>query len=300
VGNIDTLFGDVHWAQMRQANFEAERVMIVLKTFKLTDTIPAMLDCQDHASGERRLTFAAFHACFSTFPVLLEAHAAGGVAERCSPAALLRSFGHLFLLDRYLEAYARQEETAQGRPVGLVIPFGGYRGGVLLHNSTIDTRATRIVHDLAGDVPPYRVTVEPFISFVKYLARSGWTPRKPLAVALHVQGPKVRRAVPLRPWMVTAVGTGPALPVLAWLCGVLCARSAYHRLFVVRLGPDVRGVAATHEEIATATGLNTYQVKRGLATLRDMGFLSTRTYQAKSLIVLDQAKVRQARAETRS
>src|SRR6185437_9611029 len=107
--------------------------------FELTGAKWELLDAHLAETGTRRLTFAGFRLRFPTFPVVLAASYVGGVGHRVDLVDLFRRPDRLFLTDLYLEAFAQLSEAAGDRPVGLVIPFGGYRGGVALHNGDFDT-----------------------------------------------------------------------------------------------------------------------------------------------------------------
>src|SRR5947209_10295558 len=225
-----------------QARFEDERVKMILKEFRLLGHLPHLLaDCQRHHNA-RRLTFESFYRLFPTFPVLLAARCRSRVAEHCGPVTLFWSFEDVFLYRYYLEVFARHQEEARGRPVGMVVPFGGYRGGLVVHNGAFGTRAVKMTYDVADDVPPHRVTVEPFAGLLRYLARGEWTPDSPDLAWPPTQAEQVPRDMPITPRMVERLGPGPALVVLAWLRKVLSSLSAYDRHFVRRTGEGRRCV----------------------------------------------------------
>jgi hypothetical protein len=282
-----------------QVSFESDRVKSVLTHFKLTASILDLVKDQQAQTGEKRLTFASFRRRFPAFPIYLEARWQSRVGGRCPPARLFRNFEDTFLLPTYLEVYANGQAEAQGRPIGLIVPFDGYRGGMLIHNGVYDTRNTRMIHDVHEDVPPYRVTIEPVVNVLKFLARSGWTPKSPLPSQRAVQGPNVRHGGRLYPWIVRSLGAGPDAIILAWLYTVLHTTSGYDRLYVTRVGHDERAVTATHVEIAAATGLSERQVKRGLATLHAKQFISPRAPGERGQIRLDRQAMRRARASQR-
>lgn len=274
---MDTTFGaggrDAH-ARLRQEHFEDGRVRIVLRHLGLAASEPALRRRHRETwGGPGRLTFEGFREAYPTFPVVLEAFALSSVGS-LRAAHLFRVFERTSLLDRYLEAYTRREQEAGGRPIGLVIPFGGYRGGVIIHDGDLDVRGTRLVHDVPGDVAPHRVTVEPFVRFVRHLARGGWTPGTPLRSVLPTQGRRAPRGYAVRPWMNRALGCGPAKDVLAFLFSVLRSRSGYRRRFLRREAGE-RLVVIDYEGLASQTGLSVTQVKRGLEGLRERGIIAS-------------------------
>jgi hypothetical protein len=276
----------------RQITFEAERVRLVLARFGLAAREFDLRDRQAELWALKRgwLTFETFRSFFPSFPIVLEARALFNVGASLGPAVLFRVFTSTFVMNAYLEVYTRLDEEAAGRPIGLVIPFDGFVGGMVIHNGDFHTRGTRLVHDLPGDVPPHRVTIEPFIPVVDYLARGGWTPNSTRARFLPTQGPKVRRGYVVRPWMNQALGCGPAKDVLGFLWAVLHTRSGYYRRFV-RPENGERVVVIDHAGLARQTGLSEYQVKRGLARLHELGIVTTqrRLYkgQMKSHFLVD-------------
>src|SRR5262245_6053714 len=206
---------------------------MVLDRFGLRGRLGDLRREGQRETGAPCVTFSALRRVFPTFPVLLEARYRGGVAQHLSPAVLLRRFEATFLVHDYLGTFARLAGEALGRPVGLVVPFGGYRGGVVVHNGELDTRGTRVVHDLAGDVPPHRLTAEPFHGLLRYLAADSWDPESGAAAWLPRQGPRVV-GPGLPAGLVRRVGPGPALVVLAWLLGALETKGGYARRFVRR------------------------------------------------------------------
>jgi hypothetical protein len=268
----DTGVGEPH---PRQVAFEDGRVRLVLDQFDLIAHIPELVRRFEEKWGRRWLTFESFFEHFPGFPVLLEAHSFYRVARHARPAALFRSFGETFFLRRYLDVYGRGREEAEGRPIGMVFPFDGYRDGMVIHNGRFATGGTRMIHDLARDVAPHRVTIEPFLPFLRYLARQGWTAETPLPAVLPVQRPLVRRGYLVRPWMNRALGCGPARDVLAFLRTVLHSRSAYDAQFLRSEGGE-RFVVIDHAGLARQTGLSPEQVKRGLKKLCEDGLITTR------------------------
>jgi hypothetical protein len=257
-----------------QWKFEDQRVRMVLEAFGLAEVRFELLD--DHAKqyGTRRLTFGGFRERFPSFPVLLEARYVGAVADRVDPGDLFRRFANTLVTDLYLEAYARHIENADGRPVGLVIPFAGVRSGVVVHNGAFDGGTTRLVHRVPGGQPPHVLTAEPFDGFLKYVAGAGWTPGE------DVVQPKVAAEAPgleaaVAPWMVRRLGSGPAAYLLGWFRAVLDSPCARAREWVRRVDGGGRRLAMTCDEMADACGLDRAAVKRALARLKDEGLIRT-------------------------
>jgi hypothetical protein len=258
----------------RQVAWEAGRVALALRHFDLGAHAAEMRRWYALEYGQGAdLTFEAFRKFFPLFPLTLAARSLYGVSRRCGPADLFRSFPQTIICQCYLETYSRLSAEAGGTPVGLVIPFGGLRAGAVIHNGDFDSRGTRLVHDLPGDVPPHRVTVEPFAALLRHIARGGWTPSTPVP-SLRTQRPRVRRGFRLARWMVRLLGAGPDTVVLGFLCSCLRCRSGYYRRYVRRWAGE-RLVAIDRPALAWQTGLSESQVKRAVESLRGRGLIRT-------------------------
>ena len=269
-----------------QVRFEDERVKMVVNRFRLHKRLYDLLGDSQARHGMRRLTFESFDHLFPTFPIKLEARYRGRVGETCSPVDMFRKFDAVFLHQYYLEFFGRHSASSDDRPAGLLVPFDGLRGGLIVHNGEFATRTTKMVHAIANDVPPHFVTVEPFGGLLKYMAAGGWSPNAPTPALAAKQESQVSRALTIEPGMIERLGTSPALVVLAWLLKIFNSPSGYHRHFVRRLSDNEHCVAATQEQIASETGLSERQVKRGMEHLRREGLIETGTGRQRSEILL--------------
>jgi hypothetical protein len=277
------VFGSGDQKTLWQKRFEGDRVRQTLTIFGMVKDVGHLLANHEQEYGTRQLTFDGFREAFPTFPVVLAATWIPRIAERCRPAELFRKFGDSVLAERYLEAYARLHEEADGRPIVLVVPFDGYRGGVVIHNGAMDTRGTRLIHDITGDRPPYRISAEPYDCFLTCLARGGW-PSNPESSAQSARSARVSRTMSLSAGMVKRLGSGPALVVISWLDTVMASAAALDRRHVRRADNGERLVAATQEDIARETGLGLDAVKRGLVRLRREGLITTVRFRRRSHI----------------
>ena len=253
---------------------------MALDAFDLGGERWGLLDDHDARFGVRRLTFAGLRERFPTFPAVLEARYVGRVGERVRLADIFRRFAVTFLSDYYLEVYARRVGEAGPRPVGLVVPFDGYRSGVVIHNGVFESAGTRVVHRTAGDAPPHRITVEAYDGFLRHVSRCGWTPAG-ASGSVAIAGPAPEPAAHVAAWMVRLLGSGPGVIVLGWVHAVL-AGGADPAL--VRRAVGRACVAATREEIAVQTGLSPDAVKRGLETLKRGGLVVTRRRDGRTII----------------
>ncbi|QDU20985.1 hypothetical protein ETAA1_29480 [Urbifossiella limnaea] len=260
---------------------------MVLESFGLSNKKWELLDAHERECNTRTLTFAGFRRRFSTFPVVLDARHVGRLSDRVELADLFRRPDRLFLTDLYAEALARHGDEAGGRPVGLVVPFGGYRGGVVIHNGAVDTGGVRLQYPIPGDAPPHRLTAEPFHQLLAYLAAGGWCPDGPGGDDLPTARPDPAGVTAVvSPWMAQRLGTGPAFALYVWLAGLMGSASARHRDFIRRGKNGVRYLAATREELTVASGLPPDAVKRGLAQLRELGLILTRRGDGRTFVVL--------------
>lgn len=259
----------------RQTRFEAERVDMVLDTFRLVAQRNDLFAREHARSGERRLTFTAFAERFPTFPVRFVARYMTRTTH-VSPARLFRLLdgGPLFRFflnerePRHGDAHGRPDAPADARPVGVVVPLDGYPGGFILHDADLDTGGVRWTGDFAPG-PPHRVTFEPFGQFLRGLSRSGWTTK------CAEEQARINAYTPPPEWpnSLDALPAVPAFKVLVWLIKVLRSAEARDRRFVCRLDAETRGMVGSDEEIGRVTGLSARQVRRALGELRSSGLV---------------------------
>lgn len=262
---------------------------MVLAEFGMQNTKWELLDVQENVSGTRRLTFAAFRLRFPTFPVVLDAKYLGRVGERVRLVHLFRRPDHLFLTDLYSEALARHADEAIDRPVGLVIPFDGYRGGFVLHNGAFATDGKQFQFSIPKNASPYRLTVEPFPQLLSYLAASAWSPATETGVQLQAnQASTCGVPTVLVSWMVRRLGTGPALVLYLFLTGVLASSSSRHQEYIRRGKSGGRYLAMTHEELTKESGLSPDAVKSGLRRLKTEHLAQTRRGDRRTYFFLAQ------------
>jgi hypothetical protein len=286
----------------KQIAFEHRQVRLVLGKFGLSDQIPPLMQRFEKKWGKRWLTFESFFEVFHTFPIILEAHSFYRVAAECSLVVMLRDFANTFVFRRYIEVYARGQEEAEGRPIGMVFPYGGFQGGLLVHNGNFDTGGFKCSFDVPRDQPSWRVIIEPFVAFVEHLACGGWKPDSPMPRSSRNQRPRARSGSFVPPWIARLLGVGVDTLVLGWLLRVLCSRSAFCRQFVRRIGSE-RSVALTYENLGLEIGVPAGRVKDALRSLRKKHLIATRAgyYQGQRMthILVDRAALRRAKASVR-
>lgn len=285
----------------KQIAFEGERVRMILRAFGLSESEEDLRVHYKETMGEFWLTFESFYECYPSFPILLEARSLFNTRS-LALVDMFRNFRRTFVGQRYFELFERGTYEAKGRPIGMVFPFVGFRGGLIAHNCRTTTQGFRCAYDVPHDAPPHRVVVEPFQPFVDLLARSGWTPKKPLPrrKRLHTQQPTMTARYYFEPWMVHACGgSGGDAVLLAFLVHALRTKLPYGQQFV-RVLDGVPQVAVTHDELAMQTGMTLRQVSRAIASLRKNQFVQTTTRDYGGLrthFVLNRQRVRRAKKQ---
>jgi hypothetical protein len=265
--------------------FEDDRVRMTLAAFGLAALRFELLDAHAERHGRRRLTFAGLRGRLPTFPALLEARHVGGASSEVRRADLFRLFDRSSLEDRYLEVFARHADEAGGRPVGLVLPFGGLRSGLVIHNADFETGGDRLTHPVSTGAAPHRLTAEPFKQFLRFLAAGGWYPDAPAARKCGVESAPALEAK-VASWMMERLGTGPAACVLGFLRAVLDSPQPQHRAWVRRLEGGERCVCMPQEDMAAAFGMPPAVLKRGLSRLREQGVVETFTRERRTCVLL--------------
>ena len=268
-----------------QTVFEEQRVKMILNVFKLTEFKWKLLDAEHALTDTRRLTFSRFREMFPTFPVVLDARYFSRIAERVQLVELFRRPHRLFMTDLYLETFARNEAEAAERPIGLVIPFDAYRGGIVVHNGSFGTGGVQLQFDIPGNAPPYRLRAEPFHGFLQYLAVAGWSPTIAGTCGLPTARPEAQTVFGhVAPWMSKQLGTGPGFALFVWLTGILNSASARYKPYI-RIGKNgMRYLASSQDELAELTGLSPDALKRGLKQLREQELIVTVRRARKTVI----------------
>lgn len=278
-----------------QVRFEARRVRMVLKALGLSDRVYDLMDAYEKWWGERRLTFESFHDAFPTFPVMLEAQSFFATSPQnplARMATLMTRFEKTFLFERYQALLARYRAFCRpgglplhkpvppeswGLPLGMVFPWDGIKGGLILHNGEPRTEGSRFVYEYLDDAgEAVRLTIERYPFWLLALARSGWTPEAPPE---SEQSPRIRSqrqgGAVLRPWLVRACGRDPAAAyLLSWLLRTAGPRANPAERPYSRLVDGACYIAASCRQLAEETGLNEQQARRALDHLKEKGFVS--------------------------
>jgi hypothetical protein len=279
-----------HPAQLR---FEATRVEMVLRAFRLQDHAAALV--RDYKKRWRvpRLTFESFHRFFPTFPFMMEAQSlyrTGGDSPAMTLGGLFTSFPEHFIVRRYealRERYRRFSDprtavlsepvppAARGLPLAMPFPCGGVRGGLVLHDRaeplTTGPKVTLDYYD--EELAHFHMWVEPFGAWLEALAALGWAPDAPPARRRRPR-PVVRRGAIVRPWMAEACGgVGPDTYLLGWLLRILRrGATPYEQTFRVRR-PDGVWVAFCQKALAPGLGISPDQLRRALRKLCRRGLV---------------------------
>lgn len=127
---------------MEERNFwsyETRFVRFVLQKFKLGKYETAICERCQSETGVFRLTFQHFCDEFGTFPLRLRLykppHPLHTDKRAMLPSLFLR-FRETPFYRPYVDFWQRQRESAEDRPVGLVVPRKGLPHGLLIHTGT--------------------------------------------------------------------------------------------------------------------------------------------------------------------
>lgn len=295
-----------------QVRYERRRVTMLLKVLGLADQAADLWANYEEVWGERRLTFESFDRLFPTFPWQLVAQSFFWTDPN-NPWMTLKSwltrFKDTFVWKWYWKHLVHYHaiatgravlvepipELQRGRPLGMIFPLQGIRGGVILHNGKGPITNTPVFvfnavqpgEDEAGKLIPVsaRFCVESYTPWLKAVARTGWTPdTPPSGPTSPTLIPKERQGFWTEPWMMKCCkGNGPACAVLAWLCRILLADppGGYESRFLGR-DQGERCVEATHARIKEQLPPHSErQIRSALCNLR----------KAK-LIITDQTRIR--------
>jgi hypothetical protein len=282
-----------HPAQLR---FEAKRVEMVLRKFKLTKVIPELIQDDYDYWGVKRLNFESFHRRFPTFPFMMEGQSFYRTSEQRSVSlkGLFLAFHKSFIYKRYMVLLERYRafsspkgaafvqvvpKESRGLPLAMPFPFVGIRGGLVLHNcDQALTTGFHLYYEYYNEKKVQRsLWVEGFLGWLDAVAKLGWTPESPPPTKLRRRRPVVHRGAIIRPWMVRICGGfGPETYLLGiFLRFLRPGANKYERSCRIYRMDNV-WLFCTIDALARATGLSKDQVKRALRKLRKLMFIETR------------------------
>jgi hypothetical protein len=217
---------------------------------------------------ESGISFAAFHAVVGDSPVLLGYRQLYKLDRHpfCTLEAMLLHPEKSPIYRAWQMFYDRTDEESpcDRRPRGVVFPYAGVRGGLIVHNARVHLRATNLRRwRLAFMVRGRKFVVEHYAHFLAALKDSGWP---------QVAPGKQPRPIVKSAWLPKAKGAGAKL-VLGLLIDVLNdhveRRPTWtRRVALVQRASGFRWVTLTHQEIAGACGLKIHQVRLALRQLR--------------------------------
>jgi hypothetical protein len=282
---------DYRQAHPRQVRFEYQRVKMVLKAFGLVDMIPELIAAYQRWWGDvyKRLSFEFFHKYFPTFPVILDAqsfYATSELNKRSSLASLMTAFPRTFIYERYNEVnnwylklsdpkrvgiHELVPEELRGRPVGMIYPWDGVKGGLILHNGAPPSIGAGFVYRELKDGVPMIYVIEHFRSWLLGL---DWTPRSPLPPRDPRPQSEAARGAVIRPWLVQICGPRNAY-VLFWLLRVSSQEAnTYERGYCSNFQGEL-AVMIPSNILARELGLGPQQINRALQALVKLGFITT-------------------------
>jgi hypothetical protein len=166
-------------------------------------------------------------------------------------------------------------DRMRGRAVGLVLPYGGIKGGLVIHNGQFHTRATRLRRRVFSFQTADRTfRIERLVHLAAAIKDCGWEPGQPWEPAATKISPSV---------LLRQVKGGPEKLVLLQLINILNGNIeaqpdwAAQLQLIVRVDGE-RWLCITHKEIGDALGLDVSQVRRALRGLRDQGMVESTPY----------------------
>jgi hypothetical protein len=281
-----------------QLRFERQRVTMLLKALGLEKRILEMYNAYEEYWGVRRLTFETFFEFWPTFPVMLDARSLFATTPWNNWARLARwmtRFRDTFVFKCYRELTARYQKLSdpsrydghkivdplsRGLPLGMIFPWDGVKGGLILHNGEPLTFGSKFIHEYLDDEDrPARLVVERYAAWVAVIS-SRWAPESsPPRLGVPPPAPRrpprlTGRGVVLRPWLVRLCGPRDAT-VLSWLLRVTGkGANRYERSF-----RHIRGgalcVRVTCRSLAEEIGFDDdQQARRALDSLDGRGFIA--------------------------
>ena len=282
---------DPHPAQLR---FEAKRVDMVLKAFKLQEVAPQLVEDYHTRWNSRRLTFESFHRFFPTFPYMMEGQSFFKTSEGngwMGLGTLFKSFDEHFIFKRYqilLHRYQTFSDPkkailvevvppeSRGLPLAMPFPCDGIRGGLVLHNNAAAlSTGFKVEFDYYDEEMVHtRLWIEPFKEWLDALARLGWTPDSPPPPRRRPDRTMRRRGATVRPWMAELCGgVGADTYFLAWLLRMLRPTANKYEQGHRAYRKDGLWVAFIQARIAEGIGLSPDQLKRAIRTLHREGLI---------------------------
>lgn len=275
----------------REARFEHTRVEMLLRALGLSGRTRELLNYSKMAWSVSRLTFSLFDEMFPSFSWRLVSKSFYRVDGLVDPAYSMRWWftdfdktliWHWYKIFHRQHLYYSRTRTSRGtpvpdsrqiRPLGMIFPLGGIKGGLIIHNGPPQTLSPRFVYDdfqLETEQVDMRCRVEGFGAWSRAIAQSGWTPAGRDQHHLEPRQRKfaMREGAWVKPWMVGALGIGPDTLVLAWLCRLLRMKPQLDARRFLRREGGRRCVHITQADLADELGLSQRQVRSGLQSLR--------------------------------
>jgi hypothetical protein len=299
---------------------------MLLDALGLASNITKMIHAHQLYWGERRLTFETFHDFFPTFPFMMEAQSFFGTMPGPNSWArlstLMTRFRKTFVFKRYELLTGRYQclsdpgakvhkqiprklvpVESRGLPLAMVFPWGGIKGGLILHNGEPQTRFdSHFIHGYRDEEGrPVRLVIERYVNWVKVISKQGWTPESPPPAKRKVTKPLHQRGVIVRPWMNQLCGARDA-QVLAWLLRVTSPGANRHEQYYRHRRDGEFLIAISCERLADEIGFeNEQQVRHALDSLSDLHFITkllpAKGENRKSYLQINRWDIRLARLE---
>lgn len=221
-----------------------------------------------------RLTFAAFNKFVPTFPIYL------GYRQRfkldrnasCTLVAILKKPEKSLFFESWREFSSQLDyrDLPGSRPVGVVFPYGGLPGGLVIYNGFFRPRGTVIRQRIVQfQTSQQTFTIQRYEHMLAAIKDSGWAPGGP------PDWPEER--IPLSQLLRQVKGALQKL-VLGLFVDILNGDVekwpdwAARVELIQRFGGE-RWITLTHQEIGDALGLEVHQMRRALRSLQAAGMI---------------------------
>jgi hypothetical protein len=256
---------------------EERLVRITLEVLAIEDHTVAIRTAYANITGEKpRLTFTGFRSVFHTFPIYLAYQNLYKLNEHttCTPRRILTRPSQTIAAQCYSDCLADAKHEAVDRPVGMIFPYEGIKGGLIMHNgrfaSPQERRGCRLQWNDGGKAR----FLERYFAVLDWLQGCQWE---------SGMSPPCNENdnIPTLPQFMQAIKDHAALRVMLFFVHLsrgpsvpLTELEAVHAS-VVRL-ESRRWLAIDQTHLAAATGLKVDRVKHGIKLLQSKGCLTVR------------------------
>jgi hypothetical protein len=170
-------FGDTvydAYTRLKLGTFEHNRVLDVIKSLDLVDRdgddVATFRRKVQQATGEPKLTFAAFYGVRPNYPIRFIPHffRTDNFRDREGLDQMLWRLPTSMIARTYRKYLARLDPLLEG-PKGMVFNCR-VRGGLIIHNLALEGPGSKLIHVFSSGSLQKELTIEPFRNFLKKVA----------------------------------------------------------------------------------------------------------------------------------